>query len=264
MSFFNSLVNQVGREVGRDIYRTTKYNILSAYNKIKDSSSSSNYSILKEINNFEFSVYDKHSIRRFQNITDKLKNINPESFDWDDVYEAYYDLLSRFESRIGDKADISDIRRDLPKLFNIHKDIHVRYLKRIALKFYDIRQENQNMVDKIKSKNKFVKFFMTLIGLNSLYADFGQQKLHSVFSLMWVMMASLFYYYGFSTGNIGAGVSLGLIAHSVPFLMARWLRPKSKTYQEKVDDANRNLEYLNSQINMLDDSEVEVTSQFQF
>lgn len=95
---------------------------------------------------------------------------------------------------------------------------------------------NQEMADTItkNNNNKLKKFIVTALGLNSIFYDFGVQKIQSFFSILWVGMAVLFYVAGYHTNF--SGYIMGAICHSVPFLMAAWLRPKAKEYLDKVEE----------------------------
>lgn len=90
MSFFNSLVNQIGREVGRDVYRSIKNTASKsiAYDKL-----TGNNLLISEITNFKPSKYNKVTGTNFNLLTKNvMSNVNPRCFLFDDVYFAYIKL----------------------------------------------------------------------------------------------------------------------------------------------------------------------------
>jgi hypothetical protein len=82
MSLVQSIFNQVGREIGRDLYKSAK--------SLKSGNSYSEYdelgSILKEIQDFQLSSYDKTTIKKLANLVERSGEISSRNFIFDDIF----------------------------------------------------------------------------------------------------------------------------------------------------------------------------------
>jgi hypothetical protein len=74
MSLVRSMINQVGREIGKDIYKS--------FGKKPES----NYSFHQEVINFELSTYDKVSLRNLANLVEKAESISHRNFEFEQVF----------------------------------------------------------------------------------------------------------------------------------------------------------------------------------
>lgn len=251
MSLVNSFINQIGREMGRDAYRSVKNSVASSMMGSKNISL--NQSHLEAIRNFTVSPYDKVTHRNFQQITNKIiDGVDHKCFLFDDVYIEYVELAENLQKTIGsDKFNFLDEETDAAISSRMKSDAkkHLDWLKSLRVVFEEDLENNSRILSDIKSKNPIVKFLMTLMGLNAVYCDYGAKKILSVFSLMWVILA-LFVYTGNvpKPGSTVVNILCGMFFHSLAFIPSRFLRPKEKDYQLKVDDLNSHIKTLDIQI----------------
>lgn len=96
MSLVNAMVNQIGREIGRDLYWSARRNIASQPTRVQRSSRtmdtlSVNEQLLQMVNKkswnnrMRFEAMAEDIAETIQSIDDK---IDPQSFNWQEVYEV--------------------------------------------------------------------------------------------------------------------------------------------------------------------------------
>jgi hypothetical protein len=165
MSLIQSAINQIGREIGRDIYRnrggiTNK----KSYSKFSDP----NESILAEISDFKLAAYDKVSVRQLANLIEATEKINPNSFSWE---EPFIELDSKidFAKEHLDKEFLNTLE-DLDKKNSINHQTFKLEHKKFVINQIKIYEELTSEFDK---KNGLVAFFLSLFGLGRLYFEFN-------------------------------------------------------------------------------------------
>jgi tetrahydromethanopterin S-methyltransferase subunit G len=161
MSLVNSIVNQVGREIGRDIYRNGF--------KPKQITTTSNYSLLSEVKNFQLSAYDKTTIRRLANLIEKSESISNRDYQYDEVFITIDEKIDFVKENVDPKH--------LPELERLDKLNHTNYLvSSSAHKIWVDRNIktiednlNQTKVPKINFKSLFIRgwqiFWFLLLSL---------------------------------------------------------------------------------------------------
>jgi hypothetical protein len=248
MSFFNSLVNQMGRETGRDIYRSIK----SSVNRSHSTSTSNNSALINELKNFELSAYDKVTYNRFLNLSEKFNNINGRSIDFVQAFDAMFNLISRLEKQLSDKYSFVDYINKLNLLIKTTAVEYIKYTQGTIDILKEARDNNTKMADVITdmNKNKVKKFIITALGFNSMFYDFGVQKIHTMFSLGWVFIAISLYTAGYQANTIG--YVMGAIAHSMTFVMSAWLRPKAKEYRDNSTKIQESIDTLEQSIEIVE------------
>jgi hypothetical protein len=160
MSLINSAINQIGREIGRDIYHGRFTNNRS-YSK--SSSITDNESILNEIKEFKLAGYDKVSVRQLANLIELTNKIEPNSFDWEEPYTEI-DSKIDFAKEHLDKEHLESLESlDKKNSLNhkIIKEKHLTFVKQLIFNY-------QSAVDEYKNKNGILIFILSLIGLGQL------------------------------------------------------------------------------------------------
>jgi hypothetical protein len=68
MGIVNSFINQIGRETGRDVYRSI---VSSSKTRIKVSSEESSISLLQDVKSFELMAKDEATLLKITNLVEK-------------------------------------------------------------------------------------------------------------------------------------------------------------------------------------------------
>lgn len=177
MSLIQSAINQIGRELGRDIYRgnfSRKFNSPTYGGDVNDS-------ILGEINNFKLASYDKVSLRQLANLLELSDKVNPNSFSWE---EPYIELDSKidFAKEHLDKEHLEAIEGlDLKNSQNYSKakQQHKKFIESEVKVF-------ETLVNEFKEKNGLVAFLLSLVGLGRLHFRFN------IGILLWHLIVTAF------------------------------------------------------------------------
>lgn len=169
MSFLNSVVNQIGRELGRDIYHSSK-------SKFKPQVSKSNIELLyDDIVGFKPAQYDKVTIRQISTFVDKLSKLPATSTD---VLNLYFDLDEKIDicKEIVDEKSKSELEK-LDKLNSDNFNIALLEYKSRLRKSIDetqLRIDNYVAPNKIKERFTNVFAYLTLIAL--LWVGFSKES----------------------------------------------------------------------------------------
>lgn len=160
MSFLNSVVNQIGRELGRDIYHSSK-------SKFKPQVNKSNIELLyDDIAGFKPAQYDKVTVRQISTFVDKLSKLPTTSTD---VLNLYFDLDEKIDfcKEIVDEKSKSQLE-NLDKLNSDNFNIALLEYKSRLKKSIDetqLRIDNYVAPNKIKERLTNVFAYLTLIAL---------------------------------------------------------------------------------------------------
>jgi hypothetical protein len=176
MSLVQSVFNQIGREIGRDIYRSSK--------SIKSESSPSDIdiikSLLKEIDDFELSSHDKNTIKKLANLVNKSSvggNISARNFMFDSIYVNLDEKID-FARKYVDESYLEDIDK-------LDKENNFNYLAILESHRIWIDRQIQNLEKKdYKKSNKFIfilkgpwvilAFLLSLPLFGMIFTDGGQ------------------------------------------------------------------------------------------
>ena len=128
MGIVNSFVNQIGREMGRDAYK-------SVTSRNKTSSAESSILLLQDVKSFELLENDDATLREITNLVEKSENSDSEDFEWQELFRE-----------IDNKIDFCKENLDnehLPKLeildqlnadnFQKVKNEHIDYIERVIV-----------------------------------------------------------------------------------------------------------------------------------
>ena len=147
MSLVNSLINQIGREMGRDIYWTTRQSLTQSYKSNASGKSAkrldfpeqvsialdSNQVILSEISKTQLASISSQSLRshEIEKLLAEMENsINPKSFNWREAYVSMDNLLDDLKFRVS-KEELPEIekfdRRNLA-MFHVSNNQHRRWV----------------------------------------------------------------------------------------------------------------------------------------
>ncbi|MFY7990418.1 MAG: hypothetical protein ACOVO3_06785 [Fluviicola sp.] len=154
MGLVNSFINQIGRELGRDTYRS----VVSAKSK-----GSKNFvdpvihgSIYDEVIHFELHATDNGSFRQLANLVERAEHTDPEDFEWQ---ELFYELDNKIEfckshlpSEYQEKLDQLD--RINATNYQKIKTLHVAHIDSLINQFnVKLTEENTTRTDEIIVKS---------------------------------------------------------------------------------------------------------------
>ena len=91
MSIVNSFVNQIGRELGRDAYRSV---MSSSARKGSQRIIQEEVSLLDQVKNFELLASDEKTFRHLANLVEKAEHTDHEDFEWN---ELFYELDNKID-----------------------------------------------------------------------------------------------------------------------------------------------------------------------
>jgi len=162
MGIVNAFVNQIGREIGRDVYRNLRVSPSKYITPI--SSTDFNEDFYKKIKSFELAAYNKVSMRNLINLIEKSENINPRSFNWQDCYVELDNKIDFCKEHLDkenlDKLESLDKQNELN--FSVAKKRHKNYLKETI-------ENIQTEITNHENKSTVIAFALSLIGLNPIY-----------------------------------------------------------------------------------------------
>ena len=249
MSIFNSFVNQIGREIGHDTYKAAKSSVISAISNPKVTDK--NTRLLLDIENFQFSKYDKISVDRYKEIMyNTLGEVNPRSFLFDDVYLSFMSLTEKVQPYFSKyNLNIDDVSADTTKAFNEGVSDHVEWLKSLVDNQTAQLNVAQNNLDNLNSKSKLIRLLVTPFGLSAAYGEVVSDKklLSSIFGVLWFLISVICITVN-AKNNLVGGIGCGLIFQSWLFIANSWLRTKPSEYLTIVESLTNNINTLKSQI----------------
>lgn len=135
MSLVQSIFNQIGREIGRDIYRGSK--------SLKGTSNSFEQSLLEEINSFELATYDKTTIKKLANLIAKTDQVNHRNFTFDEVF-----------IELDSKIDFAKKHLDVScqeQLEKLDKENNMNYLFKVSAHKVWIEKQMNELSEKLKN-----------------------------------------------------------------------------------------------------------------
>jgi hypothetical protein len=190
MSIVNSFVNQIGRELGRDAYRSVMSP--SAGSRRKQQIVDLEVPIFDQVINFELLANDEKTFRHLANLVEKAENTDPEDFEWN---ELFYELDNKIDFC---KANLSDEYKDqLEKLdeinaqnFKFIKSKHMNYIDSVILHF-------ENKSAELSKKNLSVAAILTAFGLRPSYM--GEKFIYTLINILYIILLGVIGFNGWMT-----------------------------------------------------------------
>lgn len=158
MSLINSFINQIGREMGRDVYNSL--NVTTRYAKNNKTDYYNTRKTLKEeleslIDGFQISSQDKATISRLANIVDKAKNFSGRNSDFFDVFKKIdekIDYSKNFISKQEYKNIIEKLDETNYQIFQAVSMKHRYWLENDVLPDYQILKHNyKKEIDRLRN-----------------------------------------------------------------------------------------------------------------
>ena len=186
MSIVNSFVNQIGRELGRDAYRSVRS---SSARKGSQRIIQEEVSLLDQVKNFELLASDEKTFRHLANLVEKAEHTDHEDFEWN---ELFYELDNKIDFC---KANLSsEFQMQLDKLdelnannFKYIKAKHVTYIDSVILHF-------ENKATDLSKKNVVLASVLTVIGLRPSYM--GEKGIYTAINVLYLFLLAFIFHNG--------------------------------------------------------------------
>ena len=190
MSLVNSFINQIGRELGRDAYRSVMSP--SARSRRKQQIVDSEVSIFDQVINFELLASDEKTVRHLANLVEKAENTDVEDFEWN---ELFYELDNKIDFC---KANLpSEFHEQLEKLDEINannyqyaKSKHVAYVDSVILHF-------ENVALDLAKKKPSIAAVLTIVGARPSYM--GEQFIYTLINILYIFILGTIGFNGWMT-----------------------------------------------------------------
>lgn len=189
MSLVNSFVNQIGRELGRDAYRSV---VSSTVRKRSKRIIQEEEPLLEQVRNFELLTSDEMTLRELINLVEKSENTDAEDFEWN---ELFYELDNKIDFC---KANLPvEFQDQLDKLDEINannyqniKAKHVAFIDSLILHV-------ENLAIDLSKKSTFIAAILTVVGLRPSYMR--EKFIYTLSNLLYLFLLVLIFYNGFLT-----------------------------------------------------------------
>lgn len=190
MSLVNSFVNQIGRELGRDAYRSVMHS--STGNKRKLHIDEVEAPIFDQVINFELLANDEKTFRYLANLVEKAENTDPEDFEWN---ELFYELDNKIDFC---KANLPvEFHAQLDKLDEINAN-NYKYVKSKHVVYVDsVIGHFENIAADLSKKKPSIAAALTFIGLRPSYM--GEQFIYTLINILYIFLLGIIGYNGWLT-----------------------------------------------------------------
>jgi hypothetical protein len=192
MSLVNSFINQIGRELGRDAYRSVVSGAMRGARK--QQIVNSDEPLYNQVINFELLANDEKTYKHLANLVEKAENTDPEDFEWQ---ELFYEIDNKIDFC---KAQLSAAYLpQLDKLDQINAE-NYKWIKDKHLKYIDTVISHFDAIDtKLSQKNMGVAYLLTLIGLRAIYL--GEKLIYTVINVLYIFLLGFTFFIGLITYN---------------------------------------------------------------
>lgn len=163
MGLVNAFINQIGREVARDVYRHAKSR------PTKNISASTmgntfNEAIINEVKTFQLEANEKENIRELVNLVENSENIDASDFDWADVFVELDNKIDFCKENVEtthlEKLEALDQQNAAN--FSIAKTQHILYIQK-TIEGHEQQLAKQNPLYHIFGA------LLSILGLGSFY-----------------------------------------------------------------------------------------------
>ena len=192
MGIVNAFINQIGRELGRDAYRSLASNSRGIQRKKHNIEEKE--LILDQVINFQLSEDDQKTFRNLANLVEKAEHTDYEDFEWN---ELFYELDNKIDFC---KANLSpEYKVQLEKL----DEINAKNYKFIKSKHYNyvdsVIKYFENMVSDLSKKKISLAVVLTLFGLRASYL--GEKIIYTVINILYLFILGFIFHNGWITFN---------------------------------------------------------------
>lgn len=190
MSLVNSFINQIGRELGRDVYRSVTASPKRNRNKLKIIDSQE--PIYDQVINFELLADDVNTFRHLVNLVEKAEHVDHKDFEWQNLFYQLDNKIDFCKDNLS-----SDLLPQLNNLDEINainckkvKEKHVNYIETIIANY----RVSITKYDRIKVT---LAFLLSFFGLRPSY--YGETYSKTIVNILYLLTLGSAIYFGFLT-----------------------------------------------------------------
>jgi hypothetical protein len=190
MGIVNSFVNQIGREMGRDAYRSVTSRNQTTRNKV--SSVESTISLLQDVKSFELLGNDEATLREITNLVEKSENSDPEDFEWQELFREIDNKIDFCKENLSVEfqSKLEQLDKRNAENFQKVKNEHIDYIERVIVVL-------ENNVKHAEQKNITLAKLLSFIGLRPYYMD--GKAVSSLYNLVLLLIMGSIFYQGYMT-----------------------------------------------------------------
>lgn len=190
MSLVNSFINQIGRELGRDAYRSVVSSVSRGARK--QQIVNSDEPLYKQVINFELLANDEKTYKHLANLVEKAEHTDPEDFEWQ---ELFYEIDNKIDFCKVHLAE--EYLPQLEKLDQINAE-NYKWVRGKHLKYIDTVISHFDTIEsQLSQKNMAVAFLLTLIGLRASYL--GEKLIYTVINVLYIFLLGFTFCNGLMT-----------------------------------------------------------------
>lgn len=184
MSLVNSFVNQIGREIGHDVYRSIQTNSKNQILNIDFNSS-----FIEEIKQFELKNSEDITINKLINLIEKSENVNANTLNWQECFIEIDNKIEFCKENLNESNQTKLNELDEKNIFNfkLKKTEHITFIEG---KLIEINTE----FGKVKSKNIYYAIVFSLLGLNPFF--YNKSIFKKISHFVFFILSIYFIYYG--------------------------------------------------------------------
>jgi hypothetical protein len=190
MSLVNSFINQIGRELGRDAYRS----VVSGSGRIqrKQHIIELEGSILDEVMNFELLANDEQTFRHLTNLVEKAENTDSEDFEWNEVFHELDNKIDFCKVNLSD--EYKDQLEKLDELnasnYQLLKSKHSIYIDSLVGYF-------ENTAADLSKKKVSIAAALTIVGVRPSYM--GEHFIYTLINILYIFVLGTIGFNGWMT-----------------------------------------------------------------
>ena len=189
MGIVNSFINQIGREMGKDAYRSFRGSNSSV--RVGRSKEILEEPLLERVINFELMEKSEATLRQLSNIVELAEHADPEDFEWQELFIEIdnkidfcrVNLHAEFHEQLDRLDEVN------AKNFTNIKDKHLAYIDTVIVHY--------NNKIKMEEKKPAVAILSALVGLRPFFMK--ENSLNAWVNLVFVMLLFIMFALGFLT-----------------------------------------------------------------
>lgn len=190
MSIVNSFINQIGRELGRDAYRSVVSG--ASRGRRPQQMAHTEEAIFDQVLNFELLANDEKTYRYLANLVEKSEHTDPEDFEWEELFSELDNKIDFCKAHLA-----QEFHDQLEKLDELnasnYKSIklqHIAYIDSVISHFSTIEAQ-------LSQKNMGLAYLLTLIGLRASYM--AEKFIYTVINVLYVFLLGFTFFNGLIT-----------------------------------------------------------------
>lgn len=146
MSLVQSFINQIGREIGRDVYNSVKSNV-----NVKSVYGGSTTTVREQLSSFKLSAYDKTTMNNLINLVESVSNLSANNF-------TNLEYFIEVDEKIDFCKDHLDKKytEQLEKLDALNQKNFQEFLLLHKIYIAQVHEDLENKINSYKEPNKWL------------------------------------------------------------------------------------------------------------